>query len=258
MGRIGDWINRQRHNRGYGIQSPSSFFFVTQVLKERLPYYAYPMLETIATEEGVPAKKLKELFRITNHHKPANCIAIGSPAAACAMTTARPSVVKHCITDNCDCCEKPGVGFWALVVQGIATSIDALSVGLTISEYNFTEALLASYDCQIRNGDLLEQLKITLEEVGEVGMLYIGRSPQHAELLKEALPYTNENSIIVIEGIHGLNEKLTSAIPSDDSTKAWWQTLIDNPATIITYDLYHIGILLFNKERIKQHYTLKR
>jgi hypothetical protein len=66
-------------------------------------------------------------------------------------------------------------------------------------------------------------------------------------LLKEALPYTNENSIIVIEGIH-----------SDDSTKAWWQTLIDDPATIITYDLYHIGILLFNKERIKQHYTLKR
>ena len=48
------------------------------------------------------------------------------------------------ITCDCDCCEKPGVGFWALVVQGVATSIDALSVGLTISEYNFTEALLAS------------------------------------------------------------------------------------------------------------------
>ena len=48
------------------------------------------------------------------------------------------------ITDKGECEDKPGVGFWALVVQGIATSIDALSVGLTISEYNFTEALLAS------------------------------------------------------------------------------------------------------------------
>ena len=37
--------------------------------------------------------------------------------------------------------EKQGVGFAALVVQGIATSIDALSVGFTISEYNFLEAL---------------------------------------------------------------------------------------------------------------------
>lgn len=48
------------------------------------------------------------------------------------------------ITDKGECEDKPGVGFWALVIQGVATSIDALSVGLTISEYNFTEALLAS------------------------------------------------------------------------------------------------------------------
>ena len=35
------------------------------------------------------------------------------------------------------------LGFGALIVQGIATSIDALSVGFTISEYNALEALLA-------------------------------------------------------------------------------------------------------------------
>lgn len=39
--------------------------------------------------------------------------------------------------------EKPAVGFSALLVQGVATSIDALSVGFTISSYNLTEALLA-------------------------------------------------------------------------------------------------------------------
>ena len=31
--------------------------------------------------------------------------------------------------------EKPGVGLAALFVQGVATSIDALSVGFTIAEY---------------------------------------------------------------------------------------------------------------------------
>ena len=42
-------------------------------------------------------------------------------------------------------CEfKPKVAsFWTLVVQGIATSIDALSVGFTISHYNVLEALVA-------------------------------------------------------------------------------------------------------------------
>lgn len=42
-----------------------------------------------------------------------------------------------------DCGEKPAVGFKALLVQGVATSIDALSVGFTISDYNWLEALLA-------------------------------------------------------------------------------------------------------------------
>ena len=42
--------------------------------------------------------------------------------------------------------EKPGVGLAALLVQGVATSIDALSVGFTIAEYTgkaaLTEALI--------------------------------------------------------------------------------------------------------------------
>ena len=39
--------------------------------------------------------------------------------------------------------EKPDVGIGALLVQGIATSIDALSGGFTISHYGLTEALLS-------------------------------------------------------------------------------------------------------------------
>ena len=43
--------------------------------------------------------------------------------------------------DECGCA-KP-LTFWALIVQAVATSIDALSVGFTIAEYNLTEALVA-------------------------------------------------------------------------------------------------------------------
>lgn len=39
--------------------------------------------------------------------------------------------------------EQPAVGFKGLLVQGVATSIDALSVGFTICDYNWLEALLA-------------------------------------------------------------------------------------------------------------------
>ena len=40
--------------------------------------------------------------------------------------------------------EKAAVGFWALMLQGVATSIDALSVGFAIAEYSGAEAMAAS------------------------------------------------------------------------------------------------------------------
>ena len=41
--------------------------------------------------------------------------------------------------------EFPAVGFWALMLQGLATSIDALSVGFTIADYRFSAALVESF-----------------------------------------------------------------------------------------------------------------
>jgi hypothetical protein len=101
---LGDWINRRRHNRGFGIQSPSAFFFITEVLNEKLPYYAYKTLErTIKKCGGMSCKHAKELFRITNYMRPSNCISVASEAASQAMSAARPSIPCHSIKgDNID------------------------------------------------------------------------------------------------------------------------------------------------------------
>lgn len=40
--------------------------------------------------------------------------------------------------------ENTGVGFIALLIQGVATSIDALSVGFTIADYDLLSAILAA------------------------------------------------------------------------------------------------------------------
>ena len=44
---------------------------------------------------------------------------------------------------DCECEECPKLTIAALMVQGVATSIDALSVGFTIAEYDFSMALAA-------------------------------------------------------------------------------------------------------------------
>ncbi len=45
---------------------------------------------------------------------------------------------------KCEECEPVKVGLIALLVQGVATSIDALSVGFTIAEYALFEAIVAA------------------------------------------------------------------------------------------------------------------
>lgn len=49
------------------------------------------------------------------------------------------------IKSNRDEMEKSKVGLTALLVQGVATSIDALSVGFTIAEYGFLMALACAF-----------------------------------------------------------------------------------------------------------------
>ncbi len=52
----------------------------------------------------------------------------------------------HPCQENDTCCiEKKKIGLHTLLVQGVATSIDALSVGFTISQYNAIEALLSAF-----------------------------------------------------------------------------------------------------------------
>ena len=52
-------------------------------------------------------------------------------------------IKNKCEEVDCSCNIGKGIGFGALAVQGIATSIDALSVGFTISEYGLLNAVIS-------------------------------------------------------------------------------------------------------------------
>ena len=213
MFKLGDWINRKRHNGGYGIQSPSSFFFVTQVMKERLPYYAYPTLNTLVGGNRRKRRHFRELFRITNYHQPVNCITVGSAMAACTMMLAKPSVAHYAVAP----------------------------AGMTVG----MQTLLNEKGCHI--AESTEQFQAIIDKVGTVGMLYVNVVDGTDTLIRAALPHTNKESVIVVDGIN-----------RSKTAQQWWQSLVNDSATVITYDFYNYGLLLFDKERIKQNYTLKR
>ena len=208
---LGSWINRKRHNRGFGIQSPSSFFFITQVLKERRAYYAYSQLD-----EAIKGSRrhAREIFRITNYLQPVNCISVGAPDAACAMQQAKPSVQHHAFLNPAE----------------LKTE---------------ARTLLNANGCHII--DNMELFSTVIKELGTIGMLYINANDSTMPFVRAALHHTDTKSVIVVAGIH-----------RNKRTREWWQQLVNDSATVVTYDMYSYGLLFFDKERRKQHYTLKR
>lgn len=54
------------------------------------------------------------------------------------------SMIYEGIKNEGDACDGKSIGIWSLFIQGIATSIDALSVGFVISDYDWVSAVLAA------------------------------------------------------------------------------------------------------------------
>ena len=66
------WLARFRHRKGYGVHSPFAFRFITDVVYEHYPYYAYSELDKALPLSMQLRKRrgLHLLFRLANHLQP--------------------------------------------------------------------------------------------------------------------------------------------------------------------------------------------
>jgi hypothetical protein len=61
-------IARWWHGKGFGIQSPTDYEYLKDVIKEPLPYYAYDKIES---------KRARLIYRICNHDKEREVVMVG-------------------------------------------------------------------------------------------------------------------------------------------------------------------------------------
>jgi len=92
-------LSRFRYRCGYGVHSPFAFSLITDVIYEKMPYYAYDLLKveqkkritTQGWEKGIPRIN-RLLFRLVNKVQPATIIEVGKPSAASLyLQSAKPS-----------------------------------------------------------------------------------------------------------------------------------------------------------------------
>jgi hypothetical protein len=78
------WLSRFRYRCGYGVHSPFAFSLITDVIYEKMPYYAYSSLKKeqkkMIRERGWTKGSQKVnrfLFRLVNRVQPDTIIEVG-------------------------------------------------------------------------------------------------------------------------------------------------------------------------------------
>lgn len=87
------WLSRLHRCRGFGVQSPSVYWFIRYVVNEHYPYYAYAELKACHHRAGYEAHHIgRLLFRIANYLQ-----------ADCCLLSTRfsPSVLQDYIHHGC-------------------------------------------------------------------------------------------------------------------------------------------------------------
>lgn len=231
--RILIWLLRFRHREGYGVHSPFAFNLITRVIYEKAPYYDYKYLRKLIGKarsespamwnrflEGFRIYEL--LFRLVNYAQPHTILEIGTSVGASSIYLS--------------CCRKK-TRFITLDEQSPANA-------LATSLFGFYKGGIDS-----RVGDLPALVPETLSELDTLDFLLLHPANYPLNTVKtmfeQCVSKSNPRSVFVIQDIHG-----------SSSFKKWWKELVTDQRLGITFDLYDMGIIFFDKTKIKQHYIV--
>ena len=66
-----------------------------------------------------------------------------------------------------------------------------------------------------------------------------------SEIFEAFVSHVHDSSILIVEDIYATKD-----------TKKAWKQMVDDQRTVITFDLYYCGIILFDQTKTKQHYII--
>lgn len=104
------------------------------------------------------------------------------------------------------------------------------------------------YSCALQGVDLaqtLKELEGSLSMMNRWDMLHIAHTPYYKEVFEKVLPFINEGTCLIIGEPYASKDKET-----------WWKQLLENEKVVLTFDLFDIGLVFFDKKRCKQHHIV--
>lgn len=104
------------------------------------------------------------------------------------------------------------------------------------------------YSYALQGTDLtqtLNELQERLSVMNRLDMLHIAHTPYYKEVFDKALSFVSDSTCMIIGKPYASKEK-----------EAWWKQLMENDKVVLTFDLFDIGLVFFDKKRCKQHHIV--
>ena len=141
------WLSRFRYRCGYGVHSPFAFSLITDVIYEKMPYYAYDSLEKeqkkIVEERGCnkgTQKVNRFLFRLVNKVQPATIVEVGRPSVTSLYLQSAKSSAEYLFASDLSelflvhgiCYSKEMRAFWKRLQadERVGITFDLYDIGL--------------------------------------------------------------------------------------------------------------------------------
>lgn len=217
--RIKVWLSRFRYRRGYGVQSPFAYSFFRDILFEELPYYGFDKLKNLS-DPYLTRHTLQVLYRIVNMQKPGIVLDIlpASSAVSCYIggVSSRNRTISL-VNDN---------------VLAKRISDDTSDMGIYV---------------EVKNSNILKELLQINGSLGKITFAHVGLTDDRKllyEICKVLSVSMSANGVLVIDGI------------DRDYVKDVWMMLNEEKNASVAFDLYDIGILLFNGTLNKEYYKV--
>lgn len=208
-----------RHHKGHGIHSPFVFNFITRVIEEKTPYYAYEdiheYLKLFPDIKHSESKTDRLLFRVINYFNVKNIIELGA-----------------------------GNGISTLYLTSAFSDINCLSVETDTTKREQVCQLLNNWDRKILlSGEMYPEVNFVPD------CIFVNLRNYN---VNDALHFTNylfslaeNNSFIFLDGIR-----------TNRKQQMLWRSLIEKDNVSISLDLFRLGILFFDKKYFKRNYKL--
>lgn len=216
-------MRKIKHRKGFGVHSPFAFSIITEVIEEKLPYYAYQQMQRLYSKQTpIAFKTACLLFRLANRfrcHTFAEIASDGGFSILPLLLLDKRNQVKTVAEKNSwdDISNRLGLFHIPNAQYSFAADIEDIEETQT-------------FDMLIINGNPFSQ-----------------NDPRAAavQLAEWVMKHTNPESLIFVKGIQPRQQ-----------LELFWDQLCDNDEVSITMDLYNNGLAILKPHFFKQHYIV--